>query len=63
MLLGRLGIKVHDYSTMDRKIRKLNIPIDIDRSAKAYEHTIDSTGFKITNRRKWLNRKCTFKGV
>ena len=57
VLLGRLGKKAPDYSIMDKKIRKLIIPIDGDRSTKAYEHTIDSTGFKIANKRKWLNRK------
>ncbi len=61
VLLGRLGIKVPDYSTIDRRIRKLNIPADIDRSAKAYELAIDSTGFKITNRGEWLRQKWAVK--
>jgi len=56
-LLGRLGIKVPDYSTINRRIRKLSIPTDIDRSAGAYELAIDSTGFKITNRGEWMRQK------
>ncbi len=61
MLLGKLEIKVPDYSTIDRRIGKLNIPVDIDRSAKAYELAIDSTGFKVTNRGEWLRQKWAVK--
>ncbi len=61
MLSKIWGISVPDYSTLDRRIRKLNIPVDIDPSAGAYELAIDSTGFKVTNRKEWLKQKWAVK--
>ena len=43
---------------MNRRIRKLTIPvdidIDIDTSSNIYELAIDSTGYKISNRGDWI---------
>ncbi len=46
-----------DYLTLDRRIRKLAIPIDINPSKTAYELSIDSTGYKVTNRRELTGQK------
>jgi len=72
MLLERLGIKVPDYSTINRRIRNLTVPIDIvvdddvvdesnnnnnNNNNNIYELAIDSTGYKVTNRGDWIREK------
>ena len=50
-------IDVPDYSTLNRRVRKLTIPIDIDSSSTLYELSIDSTGYKVSNRGGWVREK------
>ncbi len=46
---------------MNRRIRKLTIPVDIDISSNVYELAIDSIGYKVSNRdwmrERWKKRK------
>jgi len=51
MLLRILGIKVPDYPTLNRRMRNLTIPIDFDESSNVYKLAVDSTGYKVSNRR------------
>ncbi len=48
MLLQKWEISVPDYTTLDRRIGKLNMPIDIDHLADAFKLLIYSTGYKAT---------------
>ena len=50
-------IDVPDYSTLNRRVRKLTIPIDLDASKSVYELSIDSTGYKVSNRGDWMREK------
>ena len=51
------SIEVPDYSTLNRRVRKLTIPIDLDASKSVYELSIDSTGYKVSNRGDWMREK------
>ncbi len=54
---------IPDYSTINRRINKLNIKIkDIDSKNKGFKDdyitiAIDSTGIKVTNRGQWMQEK------
>ena len=56
-MLSIWNIDVPDYSTLNRRIRKLTIPVDIDASSRVYELAIDSTGYKVSNRGDWIREK------
>jgi len=47
MLSNVWSIDVPDHSTLNRRIRKLTIPVDIDASSRVYELAIDSTGYRV----------------
>lgn len=51
------SIEVPDYSTLNRRVRRLTIPIDLDASKSVYELAIDSTGYKVSNRGDWVREK------
>jgi len=51
------GIAVPDYSTLNRRVRKLTIPVDLDPSSGVYELSVDSTGYKVSNRGDWVREK------
>jgi len=57
MLLEKLGVKVPDYSTLNRRVRSLTIPVDLDGSSSVYELAVDSTGYKVSNRGDWVREK------
>jgi len=57
MLLEKLGVKVPDYSTINRRVRSLTIPVDLDGSSSVYELAVDSTGYKVSNRGDWVREK------
>ena len=57
MLLEKLGVKVPDYSTINRRVRSLTIPVDLDDSSSVYELAVDSTGYKVSNRGDWVREK------
>jgi len=46
-MLSIWSIDVPDHSTLNRRIRKLTIPVDIDASSRVYELAIDSTGYRV----------------
>ncbi len=53
---------IPDYTTINRRINKLNIQIKDDKSNKEFEDdyliiAIDSTGIKVTNRGQWIRDK------
>ncbi len=54
MLSKVWSIAVPDYSTLNRMVRKLTIPIDLDPSF--YVLSIDSIGYKVSNRRDRVDR-------
>jgi hypothetical protein len=56
---------IPDYSTISRRINKLNIKID-DNKNNEFENdyliiAIDSTGIKVTNRGQWMREKWNIK--
>jgi len=58
MLSNVWSIDVPDHLTLNRRIRKLTIPVDIDISNNnIYELAIDSTGYKVSNRGDWIREK------
>ena len=53
---------IPDFSTINRRINRLDIKIDDNKNAKELEDryiiiAIDSTGIKVTNRGQWMNKK------
>ncbi len=53
---------IPDYSTINRRINRLNIKIKGDNKNKEFEYeyiviAIDSTGIKVTNRGQWIQEK------
>ena len=56
MLSNVWSIDVPDHSTLNRRIRKLTIPVDTS-SNNIYELAIDSTGYKVSNRGDWIREK------
>jgi hypothetical protein len=53
---------IPDYSTISRRINRLNVKIKEDNKVKEFEEeyivvAIDSTGIKVTNRGQWLRDK------
>ena len=56
MLSNVLSIDVPDHSTLNRRIRKLTIPVDTS-SNNIYELAIDSTGYKVSDRGDWIREK------
>src|SRR3954471_1343751 len=53
---------IPDYSTISRRINRLNVKIKEDNKVKEFEEEyivvgIDSTGIKVTNRGQWLRDK------
>jgi len=57
MLSKVWSIAVPDYSTLNRRVRKLTIPVDLDSSKNVYELSVDSTGYKVSNRGDWMREK------
>ncbi|MGB9727752.1 MAG: transposase [Nitrososphaeria archaeon] len=57
MLSKVLDITVPDYSTLNRRVRRLTIPVDLNPSNKFYELSIDSTGYKVSNRGDWMRER------
>ena len=56
---------IPDYTTINRRINRLNIKIEDDKS-KEFEDdyiiiAIDSTGIKVTNRGQWIRDKWNIK--
>ena len=50
-----------DYTTINRRINRLDIKIENDNKNKDFEDeyliiAIDSTGIKVTNRRQWMQK-------
>lgn len=57
-MLSRVwAIDVPDYSTLNRRVRRLTVPLDLDASSSSYELSIDSTGYKVSNRGDWMREK------
>jgi len=62
---GHVGDKIPsipDFSTINRRINRLDIKIDDSKNTKNLKDryiiiAIDSTGIKVTNRGQWMNRK------
>src|SRR5690242_640743 len=51
---------IPDYTTINRRINKLNIPINTAKDISKAEYfviAIDSTGIKVTNRGQWTRDK------
>ncbi len=62
---GRLLPSIPDFSTINRRINRLNIKINDSKYKQSEEEepcgyiiiAIDSTGIKVTNRGQWMNKK------
>src|SRR3954463_2744421 len=55
---------IPDYTTINRRINKLDIPINTAKDVSKDEYiviAIDSTGIKVTNRGQWMRDKCHIK--
>ena len=55
-----------DYTTINRRINRLDIKIEKDNKNKDFEDeyliiAIDSTGIKVTNRGQWMRDKWNIK--
>jgi len=57
LMLEKLGIYIPSYATINRRVRELTIPMDLDPSSSSYELSIDSTGYKVSNRGDWMREK------
>jgi hypothetical protein len=58
---GKVPTSIPDYSTISRRINKLDIKIKDDNKSNSKEFedayliiAIDSTGIKVTNRGQWI---------
>ena len=63
MLNGKVVPSIPNYTTINRRINRLDIKIkDVDNKNKDFEDqyiviAIDSTGIKVTNRGQWMREK------
>jgi hypothetical protein len=56
-VLSKLGVTTPSYATIDRRVRELTMPMDVDPQASSFELAIDSTGYKVSNRGDWMREK------
>jgi hypothetical protein len=58
---GKVPISIPDYTTINRRINKLNIQINNNKDSVSKHRyliiAIDSTGIKVTNRGQWIRDK------
>ena len=64
-MLKEKYLSIPDFTTINRRINKLNIPINNNKHGVSNDEyliiAIDSTGIKITNRGQWLRDKWNIK--
>jgi hypothetical protein len=63
---GKISHSIPDYTTISRRINRLDIKIENDNKSNEFEDdylviAIDSTGLKITNRGQWMRDKWNVK--
>ena len=56
-VLSKLNVTIPSYATIDRRVRELTIPLELDPSSSSFELAIDSTGYKVSNRGDWMREK------
>lgn len=56
-VLSKRGVTIPSYATIDRRVRELTMPMDLDQSNSSFELAIDSTGYKVSNRGDWMRER------